>query len=114
MLTEVIGNGSDNLPDQVVINTTPNTPMGGTEPAIALLGLPSISATTQDAEAPVSGAIRFLFGHHGSVLTPAAIPGVAPDAAMTARATQEMQSQLATFILSMGHTISVTDEEIVH
>jgi len=114
MLTEVIGNGSDNLPDQVVINTTPNTPMGGTEPAIALLGLPAISTTAQGMEEPVSGAIRFLFGHHSSVLTPAAIPGVAPDAAMTARATQEMQSQLVSFILSMGHTIPVTDEEIVN
>ncbi|PKG86419.1 lipase [Colwellia sp. 75C3] len=113
MLTEVIGNGSDNLPDQVVINTTPNTPMGGTEPAIALLNLPSISTTTYDAEIPVSGAVRYLFGHHGSVLTPMAIPGVAPDAEMTARATQQMQSQLVSFILSMGHQISVTDEAIV-
>ena len=113
MLTEVVGNGSDNLPDQVVINTTPNTPMGGTEPAIALLGLPSVSTTLQDAEMPVSGAIRYTFGHHGSVLTPAAIPGVAPDAEMTARTTKAMQSQLVTFILSMGHSITVTDEDVV-
>lgn len=112
MITEVIGNGSDNLPDQVVINTTPNTPMGGTEPAIRLLELPSVSATTQD-EAGVSGAVRFLFGHHGSSLSPSAIPGVAPDAERAARATQEMQSQLVTYILSMGKTITVTDEELV-
>ncbi|MEW6993194.1 VolA/Pla-1 family phospholipase [Colwelliaceae bacterium MEBiC 14330] len=112
MITEVIGNGSDNLPDQVVINTTPNTPMGGTEPAIRLLELPSVSTTTQD-EAGVSGAVRFLFGHHGSSLTPSPIPGVAPDAMMTARATQEMQNQLVTYILTMGQTIAVIDEEIV-
>jgi Pla-1/cef family extracellular lipase len=112
MITEVIGNGSDNLPDQVVINTTPNTPMGGTEPAIRLLDLPSISSTTQD-EAAVSGAVRFLFGHHGSSLSPGEIPGVAPDAMMTGRATQEMQSQLVSYILSMGQIISVTDEELV-
>jgi Pla-1/cef family extracellular lipase len=112
MITEVIGNGADNLPDQVVINSTPNTPMGGTEPAIRLLELPGISTTTQD-EAGVSGAVRFLFGHHGSSLTPSAIPGVAPDAMMTARATQEMQNQLVTYILSMGQTITVTDEDLV-
>jgi Pla-1/cef family extracellular lipase len=112
MITEVIGNGTDNLPDQVVINSTPNTPMGGTEPAIGLLQLPSVSTTTQD-EAGVSGAVRFLFGHHGSSLDPNPIPGVAPDAMMTGRATQEMQSQLVTYILSMGQTISVTDEELV-
>jgi Pla-1/cef family extracellular lipase len=112
MITEVIGNGSDNLPDQVVINTTPNTPMGGTEPAIRLLELPSVSTTTQD-EVAVSGAVRFLFGHHGSSLSPNAIPGVAPDAMLAARATQEMQSQLVTYILSMGQIISVTDEELV-
>jgi Pla-1/cef family extracellular lipase len=112
MITEVIGNGTDNLPDQVVINSTPNTPMGGTEPAIGLLQLPSVSTTTQD-EAGVSGAVRFLFGHHGSSLDPNPIPGVAPDAMMTGRATQEMQSQLVTYILSMGQIISVTDEELV-
>lgn len=112
MITEVIGNGTDNLPDQVVINSTPNTPMGGTEPAIGLLQLPSVSTSTQD-EAGVSGAVRFLFGHHGSSLDPNPIPGVAPDAMMTGRATQEMQSQLVTYILSMGQTISVTDEELV-
>jgi hypothetical protein len=32
---------------------------------------------------------------------------------MTARATQEMQNQLVTYILSMGQTITVTDEELV-
>ena len=112
MITEVIGNGADNLPDQVVINRTPNTPMGGTEPAISLLELPSISTTTQD-EAGVSGAVRFLFGHHGSSLSPNAIPGVAPDAERAAEVTQEMQSQLVTYILSMGQTITVTNEELV-
>jgi Pla-1/cef family extracellular lipase len=112
MITEVIGNGADNLPDQVVINSTPNTPMGGTEPAIRLLELPSISTTTQD-EAGVSGAVRFLFGHHGSSLSPNAIPGVAPDAERAAEVTQEMQSQLVKYILSMGQTITVTNEELV-
>jgi hypothetical protein len=32
---------------------------------------------------------------------------------LAARATQEMQSQLVTYILSMGQIISVTDEELV-
>jgi hypothetical protein len=54
-----------------------------------------------------------LFGHHGSSLSPGAIPGVAPDAMMTGRATQEMQSQLVEYILNMGQKITVTDEELV-
>jgi len=111
-LIEVIGNGSDNLGDQVIPNTVSSTPFGGTEGAIALLGLPSISETTQDAELPISGAVRFLFGHHGSILDPSASPE-APDAVMTGAATSEMQSQVANFFSSEGHLISVQESDIV-
>ena len=106
-LIEVVGNGTDNKPDQTVINTTPNTPMGGTEPAIAFLGLPGVSETT-----PGSGAVRFVNGHHSSILSP--LPNSAsPDPELSARATQEMQSQVVGFFASMGQLITITDEDVV-
>ena len=113
-LIEVVGNGSDNLSDQVIPNSISSTPFGGTEGAIALLGLPGISATTQDAETPVSGAVRYLFGHHSSILDPrAGSRGEAPDPIMTSAATAEMQSQVANFFSSDGHLISVQNPEVV-
>ncbi|PCI63616.1 MAG: lipase [Gammaproteobacteria bacterium] len=111
-LIEVVGNGSDNLGDQVIPNTVSTSPLSGTEAAIALLGLPGVSETTQDSEATISGAVRYLFGHHASILSP--VPRAeAPDPVMTGRATQEMQSQVANFLSSEGHLITVTDSEVV-
>jgi len=111
-LIEVVGNGSDNLSDQVIPNLVSTSPLSGTEAAIALLGLPSVSTTTQDAETPISGAVRYLFGHHGSILSPAARPE-ASDPVMTGRTTQEMQSQVANFLSSEGHLLSVQDTAVV-
>lgn len=108
LLFEVVGNGMDNLPDQVVTNTAPFTPLGGTEPAIALLGLPSVSETTMG-----SGAVRFVNGHHGSILDPRP-NDASPDAALSGRTTQEMQSQMAGFYATDGQMIMVTDSEVVH
>jgi len=112
LLLEVVGNGGDNLGDQVIPNRVSTSPVSGTEAAIALLGLPSVSETTQDAEAPISGAVRFLFGHHGSILSPAP-RAEAPDMVMTGRTTQEMQSEVANFLSSGGHLITVTDTAVV-
>ena len=111
-LIEVVGNGGTNLSDQVIPNTVSTSPLSGTEGAIALLGLPGISETTQDAESPVSGAVRYLFGHHGSILSPSP-RDEAPDAVMTSAATTEMQSQVANFFSSDGHLISVQDSDVV-
>ena len=83
-LIEVVGNGVDNLSDQTVTNTAPFTPMGGTEPAIAFLGLQGVSEDTNG-----SGVVRFVNGHHSSILDPR--PNAAsPDAVLSARATQEI------------------------
>lgn len=106
-LIEVVGNGVDNLSDQTVTNTAPFTPMGGTEPAIAFLGLQGVSEDTNG-----SGVVRFVNGHHSSILDPR--PNAAsPDAVLSARATQEMQTQVATFFASMGQLIKITDPEVV-
>ena len=102
------------LSDQVIPNTVSTAPFGGTEGAIALLGLPGVSETTQDADSPISGAVRYLFGHHGSILDPTpGSRGEAPDAIMTSAATTEMQSQVANFFSSNGHLISVQNDAVV-
>jgi Pla-1/cef family extracellular lipase len=112
-LIEVIGNGSDNLGDQVIPNTVSTSPLSGTEAAIALLGLPSVSETTQDSENSVSGAVRFIFGHHGSILSPAPRPE-APDPVMTGLTTQEMQSEAANFLSSEGQLIFINDDSVIN
>jgi hypothetical protein len=81
--------------------------MGGTEPAITLLGLEGVSEDTNG-----SGVVRFVNGHHSSILDPR--PNAAsPDPELSARATQEMQTQVATFFASMGQLIKITDPEVV-
>jgi len=112
-LIEIVGNGVDNMSDQVVTNRTPYTPLGGTEPTIALLGLAAISGTTMDVENKVSGAVRFLYGHHTSLFNPAHYEGITASPAFAGRATVEMQTQVATFFASDGTVISVTDTDIV-
>ncbi len=106
-LIEVVGDGADNLSDQTVTNTAPFTPMGGTEPIVGFLGLSGVSETTQG-----SGVVRFVNGHHSSILDPRA-NAASPDAVLSARATQEMQTQVATFFATMGTVIPVTDAAVV-
>lgn len=113
-LIEIIGNGVDNLPDQVVTNTAPFSPLGGTNPAIDLLGLPDVSITTVDEENKVSGAVRFLYGHHSSVINPVHIEGVSASPEFALRATQEMQTQVATFLATDGTVLPVVDTELVN
>ncbi|WP_286235236.1 VolA/Pla-1 family phospholipase [Thalassotalea sediminis] len=107
LLFEIVGDGMDNLPDQVVTNTSPFTPLGGTEPAIALLGLPNVNDSAQG-----SGAVRFKYGHHGSLLDPRANEA-SPDAEKSARVMTEMQKQLVSFILSKGQAIVVNDADVI-
>lgn len=106
-LIEVVGNGTDNLPDQVIPNAVSSSPTSGTEAAIALLGLPGVSESTQG-----SGAVRFTAGHHGSILDPSARPE-SPDPLLSAAATSEMQTQVTTFFATLGQLISVSNTEIV-
>jgi hypothetical protein len=95
LLHEVIG-------DQVVPNSVPGAPLSGTEPMIRVYGLETITATTQDP-AGIRGAVRFIAGDHGSLLSPtASLP-----------ATQEMQRQAASFIATNGTTVVVTDSSVI-
>jgi Pla-1/cef family extracellular lipase len=106
-LIEVVGNGSDNLSDQVIPNLVSSTPLSGTEAAISLLGLPGVNMTSEG-----SGAVRFLNGHHGSILDPSSRPE-SPDPLLSAAATQEMQTQVTTFFATMGQLLSISNEMIV-
>ncbi len=95
LVQEVIG-------DQVIPNTVAGAPLSGTEPLIAALGLTTITATTTNANG-IRGAVRFIQGDHGSLLSPAA----------SAAATAEMQRQMASMIASNGTQVVVTDTTVI-
>lgn len=75
---EVVGDGDMHLPDQVLPNTVEDFPisatkrllgkfpLSGTEPLITNLDLACVSTTT----AETSGAVRFIKGHHSSLVDP--------------------------------------------
>ncbi|TKB45938.1 VolA/Pla-1 family phospholipase [Thalassotalea mangrovi] len=112
-LIEVVGNGMDNLPDQVIPNTVSTHPLAGSSPLIETIGMPVISQTTMSVDGmPISGAVKFVYGHHGSLLTPAPTEG-SPSVEFSARATQEMQTQAVTYFLTGATVIPVNDSEVV-
>ena len=90
-MSEIVGNGTTNEPDQVIPNQTftPGLTFGGTEPLAALLGLSGVDTTNSGAS---SGIVRFTEGSHGSLLSPEA----------SLITTTEMQSQIATFFAGAG------------
>lgn len=81
-MTEIVGDGAANLPDQVIPNQTANVPFGGTEPLAKLLGF-----TTAAASGSPSGIVRFTEGGHSSLLDPTS----------SAAVTTELQTETATF-----------------
>jgi Pla-1/cef family extracellular lipase len=99
MLT-VIGDGGENLPDQVIpVSTT--LPLSGQLPLAQLMSLETISSTAQSAE-PLSGIVLYTAGAHASSINPG------PNAAVTV----EMQSQIANYLGSGGRVIQVTNQDI--
>ncbi|WP_395787615.1 hypothetical protein [Aquimonas sp.] len=102
LLHEVVGNGSNVLPDQVIPNRVAGAPLSGTEPMITALGLPALTASAQAANG-VRGAVRFTAGDHGSLLSPtASLP-----------ATVEMQTQMASLIASGGLQVQITNTSVI-
>ncbi|HJU40809.1 MAG TPA: hypothetical protein VJ724_14660 [Tahibacter sp.] len=100
LLHEVVGGGTVK-PDQVIPNAVATSPTSGTEPLIRALGLTSLTAS---AQAPVlRGAVRFTQGDHGSLLSPAA----------SAAATTEMQREMASFLVSDGKAVQITDTSVI-
>jgi hypothetical protein len=99
---EVVGDGADNLPDQVVPNSVPGAPLSGTEPLLRVLGLTAITETAQDANG-IRGVTRFTEGAHSSLLDPSS----------SMAATVEMQTQMASFLISRGTTVVVQDPTVI-
>jgi pimeloyl-ACP methyl ester carboxylesterase len=101
LLHEVVGGGAV-LPDQVIPNTVAGAPLAGTEPLIAAMGLSAITASTANPNG-IRGAVRFIKGDHGSLLSPAA----------SAAATVEMQTQMAAMLATGGTQVPVTDSSVI-
>lgn len=104
---EVVGGGAlesgTSLPDQVIPNQAVGMPLAGTEPLARLIGTSAIPA--QAGLVPVTRASisRFIYGDHSSILNPA-----------TSRAaTAEMQRQTASFFLSRGAAVQVSDATVL-
>lgn len=113
LLHEVVGNASATpaVPSDLVIpNAVAGAPLSGTEPLIAAMGLRSITQTTVD-NAGVDGAVRFIAGDHGALLSPTA----------SLAATTEMQRQMAIYIAGSatppipdrGRAVVITDRTVV-
>jgi pimeloyl-ACP methyl ester carboxylesterase len=106
LLIEVIGGGAQGgVADVVIPNSVAGAPFAGTEPMISALGLIDIVGDTADAGG-IQGAVRFIEGSHGSLLTPV---GSAGDAAAFA----EMQAQVRSFHVSDGQNLDVTDATLI-
>jgi dienelactone hydrolase len=110
LLFEVIGDGANSLPDQVVPNNvmakapagTVRAPLAGTDPLATYQGLtPMINSTTSNSN--LKAWLRFTAGDHGSILSPAASPVV----------TTVMQGAMATFLATNGATVSISDVTVV-
>ncbi len=102
LLHEVVGGGSV-LPDQVIPNSVAGAPLSGTEPLIRNLGLASITGPVAPNPAGLNGAVRFIVGDHGSLLSPAA----------SGAATAEMQGQMASYIVSNGTAVLVSNTAVI-
>ncbi len=118
LLHEVVGGaqlsgGIVNLPDQVIPNSVPGAPLSGTEPLIRVLGLATITASTQNASG-IRGAVRFIKGEHGSLLSPARSAIHPPaDPIGFLDVTTEMQVEMASMIASNGTLVQVTDTSVI-
>jgi len=95
LVHEIIG-------DDVVTNRVPGSPLSGTEPLIAAMGLTTYSESAFNPEG-LDGVVRFTEGNHGSLLSPEA----------SAAATAEMQGQMAAFQATSGTTLNVNDTDVI-
>lgn len=101
LLHEVVGTSATTT-DQVIPNAVAGAPLAGTEPLIRALGLATLTASAQSATG-IRGAVRFIAGDHGSLLSPTS----------SAAATTEMQTQMASMIVSNGQAVQVTNTSVI-
>jgi hypothetical protein len=98
----VVGDGGDNLPDQVIPVTT-SVPLSGQDAYVEQAGIMQVSASAQSAT-PLSGYMLFNQGAHGSSLSPDA----------SAAVTLEMQTQIANYLASGGRNVVITNTDVVN
>ena len=101
LLQEVVGTSAATS-DQVIPNSVQGAPLSGTEPLIAALGLAPITASAQSATG-IRGVVRFTQGNHGSLLDPTQAPAV----------TVEMQTEMASMLVSGGNAVQVTNTSVI-
>lgn len=101
--TEIVGDGALSLSDQVIPNSIASAPLGGTEPLFKVLALQPLTATG----AANHNAARFVAGGHSSLLAPDENFDPSGDV------TTEMQSEFASFFMSGGTAVKVTDPTLL-
>nr|BAK14330.1 lipase [Aeromonas hydrophila] len=101
--TEIVGDGALSLSDQVIPNSIASAPLGGTEPLFKVLALQPLTATS----AASHNAARFVAGGHSSLLAPDENFDPSGDV------TTEMQSQFASFFMSGGTAVKVTNGSLL-
>ncbi|MCX9115204.1 lipase [Aeromonas veronii] len=103
--TEIVGDGALNLPDQVIPNSIASAPLGGTEPLFRGLGLQELKGS---GVLPAGHhAARFLKGGHSSLLAPD------ENFDQAGAVTTEIQTQFASFFMSGGAAVKVTDDTLI-
>ncbi|MGL4891989.1 MAG: VolA/Pla-1 family phospholipase [Aeromonas veronii] len=103
--TEIVGDGALNLPDQVIPNSIASAPLGGTEPLFRVLGLQELKGS---GLLPAGHhAARFLKGGHSSLLAPD------ENFDQAGAVTTEIQTQFASFFMSAGAAVKVTDDTLI-
>ncbi|MGL4478045.1 MAG: VolA/Pla-1 family phospholipase, partial [Aeromonas veronii] len=105
--TEIVGNGALNLlPDQVIPNSIASAPLGGTEPLFKVLGLQALQGGPGVIPASHHAA-RFVAGGHSSLLAPD------ENFDQAGAVTTEIQTQFASFFMSGGAAVKVTDDTLI-
>ncbi|NMM39394.1 VolA/Pla-1 family phospholipase [Pseudoalteromonas arctica] len=111
----VVGDGeaNGNKPDQVIPPMTVNNPIAGSLPLANLMGLTTVTQSQAPTEVGMSYLVKFTKGHHSSVLDPKPDQDAGSTAEGSAAATAEMQLQIATYLVTRGHALSIKKTEIV-
>ncbi|MEH8226859.1 VolA/Pla-1 family phospholipase [Aeromonas veronii] len=104
--TEIVGDGALNLPDQVIPNSIASAPLGGTEPLFKVLGLQALQGGPGVIPASHHAA-RFVAGGHSSLLAPD------ENFDQAGAVTTELQTQFASFFMSGGAAVKVTDDTLI-
>lgn len=107
---QIVGGGAiSGQPDDVILGSVPDAPLSGTNPMVALLGLATVTVST-DTEA---GHVRFCEGTHQSLFD--ADPAMDLDLGNQA-AFDEIRMQLTEWLTSLGTLtarITITDPSVI-